>query len=84
MSKYHPKNLLTQEPVAIGGGVTVLVQLAVLLNVVTLSAQQTAGITLAVVTVLTLLTRRRVTANPNVVVAKSDLDDFGNVTELRP
>jgi uncharacterized membrane protein len=73
MSKYNPKNLLQQEPVAIGGGVTVLVQLLVLLHVVSLSAEQIAGITVAVVTLLTLLTRRKVTPSENVLVTKRDI-----------
>lgn len=73
MSKYNPKNLLQQEPVAIGGGVTVLVQLLVLLHVVSLSPEQIAGITVAVVTLLTLLTRRKVTPSENVLVTKRDI-----------
>ena len=84
MSKYHPKNLLTQEPVALGGGVTVLFQLAVLLGVITLTAEQTAGITVAVVTVLTLLTRRRVRPTANDTDGDGEPDDFADVIELRP
>lgn len=74
MSKYNPKNLLQQEPVAIGGGVTVIVQLLVLLHVVSLSPEQTAGITVVVVTLLTLLTRRKVTPSENVLVTKRGIE----------
>jgi hypothetical protein len=73
MSKYNPKNLLQQEPVAIGGAVTVLLNLAVLLGAVDLSGEQTAGVTVAVVTVLTLFTRRKVTPTDNVLVTKKDI-----------
>lgn len=84
MNKYNPKNLLSQEPVAIGGAVTVLLNLVVLLGIVNLSAEQTAGVTVAVVTVLTLFTRRKVTPSDNVLVTTKAIDELDSLLSWPP
>lgn len=86
MSKYHPKNLLTHEPVAFGSALVAILNVLVLLRILALSVEQITGINVAVVMVLALFTRKAVTPNVNVSVHKNDvgqmfeeLDGLGNV-----
>lgn len=65
-SKYNPKNILTHEPVAVSSAVIAVVNAAVLFGFGSVSAEQSAGLNIALIAVLGLLVRRAVTANPNV------------------
>lgn len=72
----NPKNLLTQEPVAIASALTAGLNVFVLLGVFSLGADQLAGINTATVLVLGLFVRKAVTPNQRVVVSQADVDDF--------
>lgn len=72
----NPKNLLTQEPVAIASSLTAVLNVLVLLSVLSLGADQLAGINTATVLVLGLFVRKAVTPNQRVVVSQADVDDF--------
>lgn len=55
------KNLLNNEPVAVGSALVAVLNALVLLGVIDLSADQIAGINTAVIAVGGLLVRRKVT-----------------------
>lgn len=63
MGIYSPKNVLEKEPAVVSGAVVAVVNALVLLNVVTLGAEQLAGANVAMVAVLSLLVRQSVTPN---------------------
>lgn len=72
------KNILSKEPVAIGGAVVAVLNALVLLNVVSLDVPQITGINIALVAVLGLLTRKAVTPNTNVFASKAGVDEILN------
>lgn len=71
----NPKNILTQEPVAIASTLTAVLNVLVLLSVFSLNAEQLAGINTAVVLILGLFVRKAVTPNQRVVVSQADMED---------
>lgn len=71
----NPKNILTQEPVAIASTLTAVLNVLVLLSVFSLNAEQLAGINTAVVLILGLFVRKAVTPNQRVIVSKADIED---------
>ncbi|HMV76184.1 MAG TPA: hypothetical protein PKB00_16545 [Microthrixaceae bacterium] len=66
MSRYSPKNILEQEPAVISGAVIVAVNALALFGVVTVSAEQLAGLNAGLAALLALFTRQTVTPNAKV------------------
>ncbi len=67
MTKYHPRNLLTHEPVALSAAVVVVANTLALFGVVDVTADQLAGVNTAVAVVLSLFTRNAVTPTAKTV-----------------
>jgi len=66
MSRYSPKNILEQEPAVISGAVIVAVNALALFGVVTVSAEQLAGLNAGLAALLALFTRQTVTPTAKV------------------
>lgn len=66
MSRYSSKNILEQEPAVISGAVIVAVNALALFGVVTVSAEQLAGLNAGLAALLALFTRQTVTPTAKV------------------
>lgn len=60
---YSPKNLLRKEPAVIAGAVIVVLQAVVMFGLFTMTTNQLAAVNAALVSVLSLFVRSRVTPN---------------------
>lgn len=72
--RYSPKALLDKEPAVITSTLVAIVNALVLFNVLSWTAEQIAGANVALLAVLGLFVRAKVTPNSSVAATTADLE----------